>query len=354
MTDAHPVPPTVATIREHLPPPQKAPPVVLISLDELWARPSAEQLIAGILPANGLAVAYGEPKSGKSFVALDWSVSIAAARSWFGHAVKPGEVVYVVGEGAQEFGKRVKGASQVLDEAGYALMRQRLWVVEHPVHLLRDGVEHLRAAIEAKTVTPSLIVIDTVARSFSPGDENSAKDMSAYVTACDALRQRFGCTVLLVHHSAKGKLDLRGSSALRGAADTVIAVEHEDGQLTLSCEAQKDHAPFEPIRLRLQVVEIANDGGPGGTTCRVVAAAHVETIADPDAVPPSNKSPTVRDRVLDALASATGGLKAKEIEAATARSLGHIYGVLKVLEAEGKVERYLESGAYRLVEEPEP
>jgi len=350
MTDAQSVAPTVATIREHLPPQQKTPPVVLISLDELWARPAAEQLIAGVLPSKGLVVLFGEPKSGKSFIALDMAVSIAAEQSWQGHATKTGAVVYVVAEGADEFGKRTRGMHQALDDAGGQRLRQNLWVVGKAVHLLRDGSASLREGIEAKGVRPVLIVIDTLARTFPPGDENSAKDMNAYVAACDELREYFACAVLLVHHSAKGKLDLRGSSALRGAADTVIAVETKDGLITLTCQAQKDDAPFEPIRLSLQVVDVANDGGPYSRTCRVVLErqAHVEVIVDADVVAAPAKAPKVRQRVFEVLSQGGVDLSAADVQKRTGASLSSVYEALGKLVDDQLVERDLESGRYRL------
>ena len=59
------------------------------------------------------------------------------------------------------------------------------------------------------------------------GDENSQKDMSAFVQGCDRLRERTKAAVLVIHHEGKdpGK-GARGSNVLRGAWDTGIRVKN--------------------------------------------------------------------------------------------------------------------------------
>jgi RecA-family ATPase len=71
-----------------------------------------------------------------------------------------------------------------------------------------------------------MIWLDTLARTFGAGDENSQKDMNAFITGVDRLRDTFRCVVGVVHHTGKedGK-GLRGSSALYAAMDTVIRTE---------------------------------------------------------------------------------------------------------------------------------
>jgi hypothetical protein len=56
-------------------------------------------LIKGLLPAQGLALLYGHPGSGKTFLALDFSGHVAMGWDWHGRKVKQGLVVYVAAEG---------------------------------------------------------------------------------------------------------------------------------------------------------------------------------------------------------------------------------------------------------------
>jgi RecA-family ATPase len=70
-----------------------------------------------------------------------------------------------------------------------------------------------------------LAVVDTLARCFVGGEENSARDMGRFVAAADRLRTATGAAALLLHHVSRHGGAIRGSTALPGALDTGIAVE---------------------------------------------------------------------------------------------------------------------------------
>ena len=84
------------------------------------------------------------------------------------------------------------------------------------------------------------------------GDENSTRDMGALIAGADKIRNALKCAVLLVHHTTKsGELE-RGSSALRGAVDTLLSIKRNDqGTITLKWEKHKDAPEFRPIELEL-------------------------------------------------------------------------------------------------------
>jgi hypothetical protein len=67
--------------------------------------------------------------------------------------------------------------------------------------------------------------------------------------------------VLLVHHTGKDGIDVRGSSALRGAANTMIKVEAEGRVVRLINQApagkQKDAVPFDTVSLVAESVTLA-------------------------------------------------------------------------------------------------
>ena len=49
---------------------------------------------------------------------------------------------------------------------------------------------------------PQMIVIDTLARNFGAGNENSTEDMNRFVASIDRyLREEFGSAIVLVHHT---------------------------------------------------------------------------------------------------------------------------------------------------------
>jgi RecA-family ATPase len=79
-----------------------------------------------------------------------------------------------------------------------------------------------------------LIVIDTVARNFGTGDENSTKDMGMFIQGIDALRVRHQAAILLVHHTGHGdKSRGRGSMALKGALDAEYKLARGDDGISV-------------------------------------------------------------------------------------------------------------------------
>jgi len=141
--------------------------------------------------------------------------------------------------------------------------------LREPVQLVDEGdVDDLLDSIENLPRNPALVIIDTFARCFSGYDENSVKDVGAFIAATDRIRRETGAAVMLLHHpDKKGKAE-RGSTSLRGAADTIIRVSQRGQTLTLECEKQKDAAPFEQISVTLRVVELDD----GETSCVVLPA----------------------------------------------------------------------------------
>jgi len=223
-------------------------PFRLLSLDELEAIPPPTFLIDDLLPASALAAVYGPAKLGKTFVVLDMALSVASGRPFFGHQVRKGTVVYVIGEGRTGMGQRWR-AWKAAHGVSYGV---RFHVLPRAVQLLepRHMVE-FRKELDLLDEAPALVVFDTLARCFVGGEENSARDMGLAVNALDALKEQTGATVLVVHHTNRAGEEERGSGSLRGAVDTMMALKEENDSLTLTCVAQKDAAQFAPISIRL-------------------------------------------------------------------------------------------------------
>ena len=79
----------------------------LYSETELGNVPQPKWLVQGHL-TDGFSVLYGPPKSGKTFLALDWALRIATRTDWHGHTVIGGPVLYVSGEGAGGLHSRIR------------------------------------------------------------------------------------------------------------------------------------------------------------------------------------------------------------------------------------------------------
>lgn len=244
--------------------------VRLIMAEELQVRAPA-WLIRGVLEREALALVFGDPGVGKSFFGLAVAASVATGEPFVGHEVAgTGPVIYVAGEGHSGIARRLAAWAQ---HHGRDLAGVPLAVTAGPVGLgdplqAAELVAAIEAAVPTMGTAPVLVVVDTVARNFGPGDENSTMDMSRFIAAVDTLKHRYGCTVLLVHHTGHGdKTRHRGAMALKGALDVEYRLRlAEGGRIELAPLKMKDGPLPEPIGLRLRVVGLegieADDGSP--------------------------------------------------------------------------------------------
>ncbi|HKJ77738.1 MAG TPA: AAA family ATPase [Gammaproteobacteria bacterium] len=237
---------------------------------DLEVRPP-EWLIRDLLERQVLALVYGDPGTGKSFAALGLAASVATGEPWLGREVATtGPVIYVAGEGHSGIARRLRAWAQHHERT---LTDVPLAVTAGPVGLGDPNqAAELEAAVDAAVpdlgASPVLVMIDTVARNFGPGDENSTQDMNRFIAAADAIAHRYGATVLLVHHTGHGdKTRHRGAMALKGALDAEYRLRLEvGGHVELLAQKMKDSPLPDPIGMRLRVVELdgvqSDDGAP--------------------------------------------------------------------------------------------
>lgn len=231
-----------------------APPKLLIRVDKIKLRPP-NWLIRGLLERDSLALIFGDSGCGKSFVAIDWACRIATGTLWRGHEVKSAPVVYIAGEGHQGFARRIK-AWELFNGVSLAdkpFYRTAAIAIPDPL-LVKQFIEE----VTDTTGKPALIVIDTLARNFGIGDENSTQDMTRFVAACDSIRKQYDCTILIVHHTGHAeKSRARGAVALKAALDAEYRLEKkDDGHLLLTATKMKEAEEPPPLAMKLTSVEL--------------------------------------------------------------------------------------------------
>jgi hypothetical protein len=225
-----------------------------------------EWLIECVIPKRSFTALYGPPGSFKSFIALDIAEAIATGRTWMGKEVKQtGAVLYLAGEGFGGIGARIKACKihhQTEDGAP-------IYIVRHQLNL-RSSAEDFNALmmavvtlVEQTGMEFSLAIVDTLARAFGGGNENSSEDMGAFITAMGKVQEFLNCALMVLHHSGKDAAKgLRGHSSLLGAVDTELELlrfeEQMKGVLTIS--KQKDGADNERFGFEMVEVEIRPAG----------------------------------------------------------------------------------------------
>lgn len=213
----------------------------LYSLAELRALPPVQWLVQDIIPEQGYTVLYGPPASTKSFAALHYSLKVA----------QTGYVVYVAGEGTSGYGQRTRAWMKYHnvseDKINFVLDVNALNLLN------RFDVDAFIADIQP--YKPRMVVLDTLARCMVGGDENQASSIGIVNDSIKHMVNQLKCAVLLIHHSGKAGSSERGSTALRGAADSMVQVSASDGYTVLIQDKLKDAARRDPIKLALVEVE---------------------------------------------------------------------------------------------------
>ena len=225
---------------------------------DLAREPSPPWLIVDLLPARGLAVRYGEPASGKSFLALDIAAHLARRRYWAGRRTRRAKVVYVALEG--HLRDRVAAYKQHhgLTDADLADL---LVVQGQTLNLLdKNTVPALVADVKAQLADYTgdlVVVVDTLARAMPGGSENASEDMGRVIEAGAQIERELQALVLLIHHSGKDAArGARGWSGLRGAADAEIVVERDGDRRRASFAKVKDGQDGHAVEFVLEVVDL--------------------------------------------------------------------------------------------------
>lgn len=246
-------------------------------------------LIEDMLEIGTLALLVGEEGSFKSFIAIDMALCVATGRPWHEHKVKQGAVLYVPGEGRQGVIRRMWAWCDQ-----YGCSPENLYVADRPMNLLnQEDVKSVQLALSERDDW-ALIVLDTLNRNLSGGDENSSQVMGAAVGSADLLRECTRATILLIHHTplegrSKGNIRPRGHSLLAAAADTIFTTRVREKTATLSTSKQKDADPAPDVFLAGLVVEFPEQDNMGNHQSTLV-------LKRVDALPAQSEGVRVRGK----------------------------------------------------------
>ncbi len=207
-------------------------------------------LLHKIIECNVLALLVGARSTFKSFIALDWSMRVAISGS---------PVLILSGEGA---GLGMRAEAWIKAHAsGRTPDTLPIMVLERPLALTEVGeLGALTEVISAMPKAPALVVVDTLSK-FSAGlDESSNSEVAEYLSGLSrALRERFGCTVLIVAHTGHGDPNrARGAYALGANTDAEYIVKRTKQSMTVrvSRERFKDTQSLKPLEYEASVINL--------------------------------------------------------------------------------------------------
>ena len=254
-------------------------------------------LIQDVIPEKSFVALYGPPASFKSFIAMDIAECIASGRDWLGKKINgTGPVLYIAGEGHGGIGARIAAIKQHHKTPDSS----QVYVVRSQINL-RSSVEDFTALIVAIDelvqelgVDLRMIVIDTLARAFGGGNENSSDDMGAFIQATGKIQNRYKCSLMLLHHAGKDTTKgLRGHSSLLGAVDTQMEImrfpETTKGLILMSKQKDGEDGQrygFEAITVDIDRSELGLENG----SSLVIEASEVGDMKDSDAENKPEKS----------------------------------------------------------------
>lgn len=249
----------------------------LLGSKEIREMPPTEWRVRHVFPARGVAALYGPSGSGKSFLALHMAAAIAEGKMWFGHRVKPAQVIYVALEGDAGFKQRFEALEL---HWGHPLPDGLRLVLRQPMRLTtQQDVEDLAAVVPPGAV----VFVDTLNRAAPDSDENSSKDMGVIVEGAKRLQSVTDGLVVLIHHTGKdGERGMRGHSSLFAAMDAVLEVKRDKDQRRWGVAKSKDGEDGKAHGFKLVTLPLGNDAeGEAVSSCVVEPTAGFTESARP-------------------------------------------------------------------------
>ncbi len=286
-------------------------------------------LVEGLWSAAAVGVIGGQPKAGKTTLALDMAVSVASASPCLGafpvHA--PGPVLlYAAEESPATLRARLETIAR-LRGLDFAQLDVRV-IVANSLRLDRSE-DQGRLDATVMHHRPALLILDPLIR-IHMADENASGDIAALLGYLRALQRKSGAAVAVIHHVRKqvssstgAGYSLRGSSDLYAWLDSFLYLRKNRDQLTLSAE-HRSAPPLGPLQL-----ELASDPDAG-------VQLKMAPPVDPEAAAAADP---LLSRIMLLLANAREPCTVEALRAKLQVRNQRVVAALRQLCAEGKVQR---------------
>jgi AAA domain-containing protein len=237
-----------------------------------------------------VVIGGGQPKTCKTFLALDVAVSVASNTPCLGAfpVRHPGPaLVYLAEDALKDVRARIECTCR---SRGLSLDGLDLKVIAEPVLRLDQERDRARLRVAVEQLAPRLLVLDPLVR-LHRLDENNSQEVSGLLGYLRELQREHDMSILLVHHTSKKSharhgQSLRGSSDIHAWTDVGLYLTWQGDRLRLTPELRTDKAP-EPVELRL--------------VTDVPTATHLEIRRDGDGSPSPSPPASLSQRILHEL-----------------------------------------------------
>ena len=198
-----------------------------------------EFLVDGLIPKKGMGLLIGNPKAGKSFMALHLIHCISKGIPFMGRDVMQGSVMYLALEDPRS---RIDWRSQATEELLSVSECHNLKINcqddEWLNTIKNNGLAELQGWID-ETPDARLIVIDTMqifAGVRRGGGDAYQQDVEAF-TPIQKLTHHNDLTIMGTHHLSKAGYTM-GSQGYESTADWTLKLWKEDQDLTATLQAK--------------------------------------------------------------------------------------------------------------------
>ena len=239
-----------------------------------------EEIVQGVLGAGEFSLFVAKPGMGKSVLVGDIGMHIAAGRDWHGKKAKQGLVVFFAAERKKITERRVAAWGKKHGVSGIPFV-----VVGGKLDLTTGLIDAKALAATIKSLEERcgydcvLIILDTVTRTFGPGDQHQSRDMQRYVQSVDELHRATAAHIAAIHHSPWSDDRGKGAIDLDGAIDVSFVVNvvgtGPEKVFTLKCTGANDGEEGPVMSFRLESIALGTDDDGNVTTAPVVVQAKV-------------------------------------------------------------------------------
>lgn len=232
--------------------------------------PDRRWLVEELWGDEAVGILGGEPKCGKSLLALQLSVAVGSGRACLGRfaVARPGRVLLFAAEDALHIVRHRLEA--ICAAADLALAKVDIHVITASSLRLDVGDERQALADTVEHLKPALLVLDPFVR-LHRIDENVSQQVAPLLAFLRKLQREHHLAVLVVHHARKGGGAMRAGQALRGSSefhawgDSNLYLRRR-GQSTVLTVEHRAAAAIPDIPLRLladkALLALQPDGAP--------------------------------------------------------------------------------------------